>query len=148
MPTQYRLVFTPNSGQPLPEICQVSLDEESGEFRREGEAVVLRGESESDLREILVEARGAFWRQPLVVDEEDGSLALEWPEFTGELDDFHRHEAMDRASLWLDGFYEHVARHPVVMADAGLAVDCEMIVDSVMKLYQKLNPGQSGKSEP
>lgn len=138
MPTEYRLLITENCDQRLPEIAQVSVDEKSGEFRRVGEAGVLRGESESDLRRILAEARGAFWRQPLLVDEEDGSLSPEWPEAEGDLDDFHRHEALDRASLWLDGFYENVARHPVVTADSGLAADCEKIVDAVADLYQKL----------
>jgi len=55
-----------------------------------------------------------------------------------ELDDFHRHEALDRVSVWLDHFCEHIAAHPVIIASPDLSTRCEKITDLCGALYQAI----------
>lgn len=56
----------------------------------------------------------------------------------GELDDFHRHEALDRVSVWLDHFSEHIAAHPVITGSPDFSERCEKISDLCGELYQAI----------
>jgi len=55
-----------------------------------------------------------------------------------KLDDFHRHEALDRVSVWLDHFSEYIAAHPVIVASPDYAARCEKITDLCGELYQAI----------
>jgi|GEM_PF-6355512 len=55
-----------------------------------------------------------------------------------KLDDFHRHEALDRVSVWLDHFSEYIAAHPVIAASPGFSARCEKITDLCGELYQAI----------
>lgn len=56
----------------------------------------------------------------------------------GDLDDFHRHEALDRVSVWLDHFFEHIAGHPVIIGSTDFSARCEKISDLCGELYQAI----------
>jgi len=56
----------------------------------------------------------------------------------GELDDFHRHEALDRVSVWLDHFCAHIAAHPVILESKDFSARCEKITDLCGELYQAI----------
>ena len=73
-----------------------------------------------------------------MVDGEDGSLSKDYPELEGDLDEFHRHEALDRTFLWLNQFCENVASHPVILASADYSERCEKITDLLAELYQDI----------
>jgi len=55
-----------------------------------------------------------------------------------ELDDFHRHEALDRVSVWLDHFSAHIAGHPVITGSPDFSARCEKITDLCGELYQAI----------
>jgi len=55
-----------------------------------------------------------------------------------DLDQFHRHEALDRVSVWLDHFSEHIAAHPVIVASPDFSAQCEKITDLCGALYQAI----------
>lgn len=55
-----------------------------------------------------------------------------------KLDDFHRHEALDRVSVWLDHFCEYIAAHPVIVASPIFSSRCEKITDLCGELYQAI----------
>jgi cell fate (sporulation/competence/biofilm development) regulator YmcA (YheA/YmcA/DUF963 family) len=55
-----------------------------------------------------------------------------------ELDDFHRHEALDRVSVWLDHFSEYITAHPVIAASPDFSERCEKITDLCGALYQAI----------
>jgi cell fate (sporulation/competence/biofilm development) regulator YmcA (YheA/YmcA/DUF963 family) len=63
---------------------------------------------------------------------------LERQENEGALDDFHRHEALDRVSVWLDHFSEHIAAHPVISSSPDFSARCEEITDLCGALYQAI----------
>jgi hypothetical protein len=50
-----------------------------------------------------------------------------------DLDDFSYHEAMDRASVACDQFYEYVAKHAVVQSNKELAKAAEQVIDVMYK---------------
>lgn len=56
----------------------------------------------------------------------------------GVLDDFHRHEALDRVSVWLDHFSEHIAAHPVISGSPDFSARCETITELCGALYQAI----------
>jgi hypothetical protein len=60
------------------------------------------------------------------------------PEKEGALDDFHRHEALDRVSVWLDHFSEHIAAHPVISGSPDFSARCDTISELCGALYQAI----------
>lgn len=62
----------------------------------------------------------------------------------GELDDFHQHEAMDRASIWAEQFEEVVAFHPAIASNPGHSKTCESNQSAVETL--RFNEAQKHKS--
>lgn len=52
-----------------------------------------------------------------------------------DLDDFSYHEAMDRAYIACDHFYEYVAQHAVVKSNKELAEAAEQVNDVMYKFY-------------
>ena len=54
------------------------------------------------------------------------------------LDDLHRHEALDRVSVWLDHFSEYIAAHPVISSSPDFSARCEKITDLCGALYQAI----------
>jgi len=64
------------------------------------------------------------------------SRTLEIQEKEDVLDDFHRHEALDRVSVWLDHFSAYIADHPVISGSPDLSARCEEITDLCGALHQ------------
>lgn len=147
MKTQHRLLITESDDQYHAEIALVEVNEETGEFWRAGEAEVLVGESVTDLKAKMESCRAAFWRQRLMIDSEDGTLTKDWPELEGGLDEFHRHEALDRTFIWLNQFCENVAAHPVILESADYTKRCEKITDLLAELHQDIGRENSELSE-
>jgi cell fate (sporulation/competence/biofilm development) regulator YmcA (YheA/YmcA/DUF963 family) len=54
------------------------------------------------------------------------------------LDQFHRHEALDRVSVWLDHFSEHISAHPVISGSPDFSTRCEKITELCGALYQAI----------
>jgi len=67
-------------------------------------------------------------RQVLVADDTD----------LLPVDEYHRHEALDRAAVFADQFESHVASHPAIATDADLRSQAEDIVDRLCNLYQAI----------
>ena len=76
--------------------------------------------------------------RPSLINELIMSKALERQEKEVILDDFHRHEALDRVSVWLDHFSEHIAAHPVISSSPDFSARCEEITDLCGALYQAI----------
>jgi hypothetical protein len=55
-----------------------------------------------------------------------------------KLDEFHWHEALDRAYLAFEFFNERVADHAAVQSKPELKRDAEEIADRMFRLYQSL----------
>ncbi len=55
-----------------------------------------------------------------------------------ELDEFHWHEALDRAYVLEDTFSRHVWEHPAIQQSPDLAAKAEAIHDAMCELYQAI----------
>lgn len=52
------------------------------------------------------------------------------------IDEFHKHEALDRACLVAEMFDKYLLNHPAVQADVDLLNRCESISCELWMLYQ------------
>jgi len=97
------------------------------------------GDSLQDLRQDLALMRAAFFRPVLHLGPDGTSLTAgnEVPESTS-IDDYHRHEALDRAAVFAEHFETHVASHPVILKDPALRAQAEEITNRLAALYQAI----------
>lgn len=54
------------------------------------------------------------------------------------IDEFSKHEALDRAQLFADFFERQMCRHPFVEINPDLAARCDAIADQLGALYQEI----------
>ncbi len=53
----------------------------------------------------------------------------------GKLDEYHYHEAIDRAHIVNDHFHEYVEKHPVIMANGELKKKAEEVSTLLYSFY-------------
>jgi hypothetical protein len=138
MKHEYRILIKESRGDRHAAICRVEFDEETKAYESETVPELLQADSQSDLKFHLALIRTAFWKAPLVIYEADGERSLEEDIPEVELDDFHHHEAMDRASIWAEQFQEVVASHPAITSNSDHSKVCEQITDLLSDLYLNL----------
>lgn len=61
------------------------------------------------------------------------------------LDKFYWHEALDRAHLAQDFFYEYVATHPVIEQNIALKEKADTVMAHLMDMYQSIIPEQESQ---
>lgn len=55
------------------------------------------------------------------------------------LDKYHWHEALDRTSVALEIFEEHVSKHPAVQNNPDLEEMADKILDDIYAMYNKIS---------
>ncbi len=78
--------------------------------------------------------------RPVLRIHGEGDEAVLKPDATEQrpLDDYHRHEVLDRKAIFADQFETHVASHPVIEFDPALRAQATEIADRLAELYQSI----------
>jgi hypothetical protein len=137
MSWNHRIVAEEVGGETTYRIHEVFYDDTGRPASWTEDPVMPCGDSVHAIRYEYDLMRLAFFRAVLRVQSEGERQFLE-RDAAGEaaIDDFHRHEALDRTSIFADQFESHVASHPVIELDPELRFQANEIIDRLAALYQ------------
>jgi len=152
MSWNHRIVAEEVNGETTYRIHEVFYDESGHPASWTEDAVMPCGSSLSAIRFEYDLMRLAFFRPALHVHLEGERQCLKTSEVDlTSINDFHRHEALDRAAIFADQFESHVASHPVIALDPDLKLQADEIIARLAALYQSLGrldkPASSERGE-
>jgi hypothetical protein len=147
MTWNHRVIVTQEGDQHCYRIHEVFYDETGNPTSWTKEPISAFGDSMRELRKDLDLLRCALFRPALICRQRNGQDCLEVADDDGahSLDEFHRHEALDRAFVFIEQFTSHVASHPVISTDADLSDLSNQIEEVLGELYQRIG-GLKNKS--
>jgi len=156
MTWNHRIVAEEKGGETTYRIHEVFYDDNGCPTSWTAGPVIPVGDSIHEVRSEYDLMRLAFFRAALRIQSDGEDQSLEPDDAGGELiDDFHRHEALDRASIFADQFESHVASHPIIELDPKLKSQASEIIDRLAALYQAVgrlgeqtNSEQDGADQP
>ncbi|MEZ5330231.1 MAG: hypothetical protein R3F19_34725, partial [Verrucomicrobiales bacterium] len=138
MTWNHRIVAEEVDGETTFRIHEVFYDGDQPTLWTE-DAVIPCGDSLQAIRHEYEMMRLAFFRPALHVHAENGKSVLKSDDSDdGKLDDYHRHEALDRAAIFAEQFESHIASHPQIELDPRLRSKAEEIADRLAALYQAI----------
>ena len=149
MTRNHRIVAEEEGGETTYRIHEVFYDDNGCPTSWTADPVIPVGDSVHAVRSEYDLMRLVFFRFVLRI-QSDGEKQFLEPDNVcgGPLDDFHRHEALDRTSIFADQFESHVASHPVIELDPELKSQASEIIDRLAALYQAVGKlGQQTDSE-
>ncbi len=137
MTWNHRIVAEEEGGETTYRVHEVFYDDNGCPTSWTADPVIPVGDSVHAVRSEYDLMRLAFFRAAFRIKTDGESQTLEPDDAGGEpIDDFHRHEALDRASIFADQFETHVASHPVIELDPELKSQAGEIIDRLAALYQ------------
>lgn len=137
MSWNYRIVAEESDGETTYRIHEVFYDDTGRPTSWAEDPVMPCGDSVHAIRYQYDLMRLAFFRVALRI-QTDGERQFLGPETEEQapIDGYHRHEALDRTSIFADQFESHVASHPVIELDPELKAQADEIIDRLAALYQ------------
>lgn len=137
MSRKYRIVANEAEEQTTYKLLEVLHDDQDRPVSCAEDSSSLSSSCLQDLRSECDLMRLAFFRPCLEVRFEGNQQVLEAEDSCDTtIDEFHRHEALDRAAIFGDQFESYVASHPVIARDSNLRSQADEIGRRLAELYQ------------
>ncbi|MFT3990410.1 MAG: hypothetical protein QM680_03265 [Luteolibacter sp.] len=139
MSWNHRIIVTEAGGEKSYNIHEVHYDDRNHPKMWTENPISPYGGSLQEIREDYDLMRCAFFRSVLRVSHDgDRQVLVEDDMDHPSLDEYHRHEALDRAAVFADQFEAYVASHPAIATDSGLRAQSEDIIDRLCGFYQEI----------
>ncbi len=156
MSWNHRIVAEKDGGETIYRIHEVFYDDGGSPTSWTEDPVIPVGDSVGVIRHEYDLMRIAFFRPALHIRSEGERQLLRTDDFDNTpMDDYHRHEALDRTAIFADQFESHVASHPVIELEPDLKSQADEIIDRLAALYQAVgrldkstNSEQDGPDQP